>query len=82
MRERTNELPFILWVYHSSLSAMALRRVVELFQPQELYLLLRQRKWVRRRWNPTLKLLMLPMTTPIVEKEEVWVKLVWTVDPL
>jgi hypothetical protein len=22
------------------------------------------------------------MTSPIVEKEEVWVKLVWTVDPL
>jgi hypothetical protein len=81
MRERTNELPFILRVYHSSLAAMALGRVVEPFQPQELYLLLRQRRRVRQRWNPTLELLTLPMTSPIVEKEEVWVKLVWTVDP-
>jgi hypothetical protein len=45
-------------------------------------LVLRHQRRVRRRWNPPLEVLTLVMTSPIVEKEVPWVKLVWTIDPL
>lgn len=82
MLQRTNELLFIRRVYHGLLSAMALGRILEPSCGGYGLLFLRHRRRVRRGWNPAMKILTLAMITAAVEKENPWVKLVCTVDPL